>query len=148
LGKFPAEISVIPINKENYIFVSKKKMKCLSGNRFEIRFLDTYRFIPSSLDTLASNLVDDQLNTVKSFLSNDIEFQLKRKKGIFGYEYFDSASRLEETSLPPKKAFYSYLLERECSQEDYDHALKVWSHCSCSTLKDYLELYLKTDDTF
>jgi len=51
LGKIPGEISVIPINKENYISVSIK-MKCLSENSFEIRFLDTY--------TLASNLVDDQ----------------------------------------------------------------------------------------
>jgi len=42
-------------------------MKFFSGNSFEIRFLDTYRLMPSSLDTLASNLVDDQLNTVKSF---------------------------------------------------------------------------------
>jgi len=57
LGKIPGEIFVIPINKESYISVSKKK--CLSGNSFEIRFLDTYRFMPSSLDTIASNLVDD-----------------------------------------------------------------------------------------
>jgi len=69
-------------------------MKFFSGNSFEIRFLDTYRLMPSSLDTLASNLVDDQLNTVKSFLSNYIEFRLMRKKGIFPYEYLDSASRL------------------------------------------------------
>jgi len=68
-----------------------------------------------------------------------------RKKGIFPYEYLDSDSRLEEISLPPREAFYSNLTERECSQDDYDHALKVWSHFSCSTLKDYLELYLKTD---
>jgi len=67
------------------------------------------------------------------------------KKGIFPYEYLDSASRLEETSLPPREAFCSNLTERECSQEDYDHAHKVWSHFSCSTFKDYLELYLKTD---
>jgi len=39
---------------------------------FEIHFLDTYRFMPSNLDTLASNLVNDQLNTVKSFFSNDM----------------------------------------------------------------------------
>jgi len=38
--------------------------------------------MPSSLDTLASNLVDDQLNTVRSFFSNDIEFGLMRKKGV------------------------------------------------------------------
>jgi len=48
-----------------------------------------------------------------------------RKKGIFPYEYLDSASRLEKISLPPREAFYSNLTERECSQEDYDQALKV-----------------------
>jgi len=56
-------------------------------------------------------------------------------------------------TLSPKEAFYSNLTEKECSQEYYDQALKVWSHFSCSTLKDYLELYFKTDvypltDTF
>jgi len=102
LGKIPGEITVIPINKENYISVSKK-IKSLSGNSFEIRFLDTYRFMPSSLDTLAPNLVADQLNTVKSFFSNDIEFCLMRKNGVFPYEYLDSDSRLEETSPPEGK---------------------------------------------
>jgi len=100
-------------------------MICLSGNSFEIRFLDTYRFMPSSLDTIASYLVDDQMNTAKLFFSNDIEFQLMRKMGIFPYEYLDSAGGLEETSLPPREAFYSNLTERECSQEDYNYALKV-----------------------
>jgi len=54
LGKIPGEITVIPINKENHISVSKN-IKSLSGTSFEISFLDTYRFMPSSLDTLASN---------------------------------------------------------------------------------------------
>jgi len=49
-------------------------MKWLSGNSFEIPFLDTYRFMPPSLDTLASNLVDDQMNTVKSFLVMILNF--------------------------------------------------------------------------
>jgi len=80
--------------------------------------------MPSSLNTLDSNLVDDQLNTVKLFFSNDIEFQLMRKTGIFPYENLDSASRLEETSLPPREAFYSNLTERECSQDDYDHTIE------------------------
>jgi len=81
LGKIPGKISVIPINKENYISVSKK-IKSLSGNSFEIRFLDTYRFMPSSLDTLVSNLVDDQMNNVKSFFCNDI---LNKFKKLFNY---------------------------------------------------------------
>jgi len=62
--------------------------------------------MPSSLDTLSSNLVDDQLNTVKSFFSNDIEFGLMRKKSIYPYEYLDSASRLEETSVVGKDGFW------------------------------------------
>jgi len=45
--------------------------------------------VPSGLNNLAFNLVDDQLNTVKSFFSNDIEFRLMRKKSIFPYEYLD-----------------------------------------------------------
>jgi len=103
-------------------------------------------FSPSSLDTPASNLVDHQMNTVKSFFSNDIEFRLIRKKGLFPYEYLDSASRLEETSIAPRETFYSNLTEMECTLEEYDHALKVWSHFSCSTLKDYTSLQKKIDE--
>jgi len=109
LGKIPGEICVIPINRENYTSVPKK-IKCFSES-FEIRFLDTYRCMPLSLDTLASNLVDDQMNTVKSFLSNDIEFQLLRKKGIFPYEYLYSANRLEETSLPPRNVLRKIMIK-------------------------------------
>jgi len=50
------------------------------------------------------------------------------KKFIIPYEYLDSASRLEETSLPPWEVFYNNLTERVCSLEDYDYARKVWLH--------------------
>jgi len=59
-----------------------------------------------------------------------------RRYGIYPYEYLGSSSRLEETSLPPREAFYCYLSEWECSQEDNDNALKAWSHFSRSSLKD------------
>jgi len=38
-----------------------------------------------------------------------------RRYGIYPYEYLGSSSRLEETSLPPREAFYCYLSEWECS---------------------------------
>ena len=144
LSHVPGEIKVIPINKEHYISLSKI-IECENGNSLEIRFLDTFRFMSSSLDALASNLVDEQLKTIKSHFNLEDEFRLMRKKGVFPYEYLDSENRLQETSLPPREAFYSNLTETSCSEEDYRHALKVWSEFSCSTLKDYLELYLKTD---
>jgi len=73
LGNIPFEISVIPIKKENYISVSKQ-IKCLSGNSF---------VIPSSLGTLASNLVDDQLNTVNHFSVINLNFDLCERKIYF-----------------------------------------------------------------
>ena len=36
-------------------------------------------------------------------------YGVKEQKGYFPYEYFDSLSRLEETSLPPHEAFHSSL---------------------------------------
>jgi len=44
LGKIPGEITVIPINKENYISVSKN-ITSLNGTSLEISFLDTYAYI-------------------------------------------------------------------------------------------------------
>jgi len=81
---------------------------CESGNSFEIGFLDTYRFMPSSLDTLAPNLVDDQMNTVKSFFSNDVEFQLMRKKGIFPYAYLFPL--VDSRKLPSHQGKHSIII--------------------------------------
>ncbi|XP_051864347.1 uncharacterized protein LOC127566360 [Drosophila albomicans] len=111
----------------------------------EIRFLDTIRFMPSSLDTLAGNLSEENFNVLKSQYKNKSDFELLRRKGVFPYEYLDSVEKLDETSLPPRSKFYSNLTESECSEEDYAHAIQVWHHFNCRSLKEYLELYLKTD---
>ena len=34
---------------------------------------------------------------------------------------------------------------KECSLEEYSHAAEVWHTFGCKTMKDYMELYLKTD---
>ena len=38
----------------------------------------------------------------------------------------DNWERLNETSLPPKKDFYSELILKDISDEDYFHAQKVF----------------------
>ena len=38
----------------------------------------------------------------------------------------DSWERFNETSLPPKEAFYSELNLEDIKDEDYEHAQKVW----------------------
>ncbi len=54
-------------------------------------------------------------------------------------------SKLSATSLPPKEAFYSQLTDSHITDKDYDHAKKVWSTFNCETMRDYHDLYLKTD---
>lgn len=49
----------------------------------EIRFLDTMRFMAESLESLANNLTDTDLNTVKSQFKTKKEFDLVRKKEFF-----------------------------------------------------------------
>ena len=57
----------------------------------------------------------------------------------------DSLERLMENKLPPKKSFYSKLTGEGISNEDYQHGQTVWKELKIKTMKDYLELYNKTD---
>ena len=57
----------------------------------------------------------------------------------------DSFEMFDETSLPPKDAFHGKLTKSGISEEDYEHAKKVWEAFECETLGDYHDLYLLTD---
>ena len=59
------------------------------------------------------------------FCNGDLnKFVLLLRKGP--YEYMDSWERFNETSLPPKKNFYSELILEDVSDKDYAHAQKVF----------------------
>jgi len=144
LGYDKESITVIPNSEENYISFSKRLMP-----GFSVRFLDSCRFMASSLAELAGNLLtkpgefEKFRETAKAFQPSDMP--LVTRKGVFPYEYTDKWSRLEETALPPKREFYSMLLEKHVTDEDYVHATEVWHHFKCTTLGDYSDLYLKVD---
>ena len=67
------------------------------------------------------------------------------RKGVYPYEYMDSWEKFDETTLPPKEAFYSNLNLEDISDEDYAHAQKVWDVFEINNLGEYHDLYVQSD---
>ena len=98
----------------------------------------------TSLDKLVNNLSKDAFNNVKRYYAQD-KLNLLTKKGIYPYEYMDSPTKLKETQLPPKEAFYSKLNDEGITDENYAHAQKVWETFEMKNLEDYHNLYNQVD---
>lgn len=146
---FDGDISIIPLNAEKYISFTKTANS--SADKYhefvKLRFIDSFRFMASSLDYLSSILPSGEKKILRSEymdLSAD-QLRLLERKGVFCYDYVDSWEKLSETSLPPKQSFYSTLTDQDISDDDYDFAKEIWSKFNIKTLGEYSDLYLKTD---
>ncbi|XP_050515107.1 uncharacterized protein LOC126890292 [Diabrotica virgifera virgifera] len=134
-------VDLLPITKEKYISFTKR----IVDARINFRFIDSFRFMASSLDKLSSYLTAyPNLKSQFSSLSEE-QFNLLTKKGVMFYDYLDSFNRFNETSLPSIDSFYNNLEDKSCPRRHYHRALQVWSSFSCSSLGDYVDLYMKTD---
>ena len=160
LGFSNGNIDCIPNNEEKYISFSKKiqvgtypkRALDADGDIFyeqkpiyhTIKFIDSFKFMATSLEKLVNNLPEDDFINLSLYYSGD-KFNLLARKGVYPYEYMDSLEKLEETKLPQKEAFYSRLNDGGISDEDYAHAQKVWKTFKMKYFKDYHELYNKVD---
>ena len=152
LGFSEGNIKCIPNNEEKYISFRKSIQVGSYTNKegktmplhHTIRFIDSFKFMPASLDSLVNNLPKDAFNNVKRYYSGE-KFNLLTRKGVYPYEYMDTPEKLKETKLPPKEAFYSKLNNENISDEDYAHAQKVWRVFKMEHFKDYHDLYNKAD---
>ena len=93
----------------------------------QLRFIDSCRFLALSLNELASNLNDDQCKQLREFYKEEEVFRLQAQGcipiRICGYGW----KKFEETSLPPKDAFYSRPNMKGISDQDYGHAQQIWN---------------------
>ena len=71
-----------------------------------ITFIDSYLFYNSSLDTLASNLEDNDFKHLTSEFGID-KLEIIKRKDVYPYELVDSYEKFKHSSLPEKKCFYS-----------------------------------------
>ena len=148
-------------NTEKYISssVSIKKIKNEDTNEtatYELKFIDTFRFMRSSLSSLVDNLseikdnkclykkvinelIKNFSNTYK-FSNGDInKFIVLLRKGVYFYEYMDSWDKFDETEWPSKKYFYSKLNLKDISDKDYEHAQNLFKKY-CKNMCNYHDL--------
>lgn len=139
IGKISKEkvldISCIPQNMEEC-------MAFMLGKH--LVFLDSFQFMASSLDNFVKNLPTEAFKYTSKEFQGD-KLQLTTKKGVYPYDCMDSFEKFDYQRLPPKDVFYSQLNEEGISDEQYQHAQKVWNTFQMKTIGDYHDLYLKSD---
>ena len=128
-------INAIPNNMEKY-------MDFMLGNH--LTFIDSFQFMSSNLDKLVSNLPkDDLIYTSKAFKGGRLD--LMSQKGVYPYDFMDSFEKFNQKELPNKDQFYSILNDQHITDDEYDHAKKVWNTFMIKTMSEYHDLYLVSD---
>ena len=131
----PLTINAIPNNMEKY-------MAFMLGNH--LTFIDSFQFMSSSRDKLVSNLPkDDLIYTSKAFKGKRLN--LMSQIGVYPYDFMDSFEKFNQTELPNKDQFYSILNDQHITDDEYDHANKVWNTFMIKTMGEYHDLYLVSD---
>ena len=112
LAKVPGDLSCIPSTEEKYISFSKKitvdhyfsrKMGKVFPKKFEIRFIDSFKFLQISLAKLVENLESSDFKNLNRVIKNNSS--LLTRKGVYPYDYVTSLDKLKEIKLPSKKDF-------------------------------------------
>ena len=153
LGVTEGEIDSIPKNDEKFISFTKNVVvgsyidedEEIKERYRKLRFIDSFKFMNSGLAKLVDNLDKETKVQVTNKFYDGRSLDLLLRKGVYPYDYMNDYDRLSETKLPSIEDFYSRLNDENISPEDYTHAQNVWSHFNCKTMRDYHDLYLKSD---
>ena len=119
-----------------------------------LRLIDSYKHLSSSLDAIVKSLLnkDTDINSIKNkfpFLFqyfDDKALKLLRK-GAYPYDYMNEnwKNKLKQKELPNIKYFHSILADAKCSSSDYSYAKETFNYFEIKNIKDYNDLYVKTD---
>ena len=146
-------MGVIAKKKEDYISFSVEvavdKYVDKLGNEkeklIELEFIDSFKFMASSLDSLTKNLVGGGNKMFGFENCSEKQYELLTRKVVYQYEHITSWDRFEDTKLSPIESFYSSLNMSGVSESDYQHAQRVWGEFGVRNIGHYHDLYLRTD---
>ena len=116
LAKLEGKLDCIPSTEEKYISFSKTikvgEYKHISGKilpiNFEIKFLDSFKFLQTSLANLVSNLSSDDFNYTKHVFKSNTS--LLTRKGVFPYDYVSSIDKYRKHNYHQKMNFIQNLM--------------------------------------
>lgn len=145
LMRHEGAVKIIPKTKEKYLTITKVINTTKCSRPVEIKFIDSFQFLSSSLDMLSRSLSDTDFVHLSDQFKDEKKFNLLRKNGIYPYNYMDHWSKFDKTKLPSKSCFYNSLNEEHISESEYEHACTVWKCFNLKNLGQYTDLYLKTD---
>ena len=140
-------IEIVPQNSEKFITFSFGSLQ----------FKDSFSFLSSSLDKLIKlNKYDNdrkldnwtehfKFTNRNPYVKDNYDLDLLTEKGVYPYDYMTDVSKFDETALPSKQAFYSYLYEEDITDEDYRRAQRIWEHFNIKNIGEYHDLYIMTD---
>ena len=134
---------------EKYITFSVPiKKDCNDGKTiaYKLRFIDSFRFMSTSLSELFCNMsgkfngiecksctenngceecekiiegLIKKFSSIYQFCNGGLnKFILLLRKGVYPYENMDNWGKYDETTIPPQEAFYSTLNLEDISHED------------------------------
>lgn len=153
------DIKVIPKTDEKYISFSKI-VKYNINKKVELRFLDSFKFLPNSLSNISKILKYNDFSELKKWFNNYLNkdkfkglqteikknmFRLIRKKLSYPYDYMDNINKYYEKNLPDKINFYNKLTKENISNKEYRNTKKIWDLFKIENMLEFTLLYNNID---
>ena len=148
LGKFNKKISIIPNNMQTYMsfsvgnkssYFDEKSGKQREREFINLRFIDSFGFIASSLNQLVTNLkaggIDKFKNIAEEFGSDEGLTELITWKGIHPYSFMDSFDKFDIDPLTLTKSdFRNDLTGEDIHDSDYEFYESICKKFNICTL--------------
>lgn len=129
-------VSILADNSQSY--------KAFTINN--LKFIDTARFMNSSLAKLIENLDDDNMHFLKHLSKDDNKFKYIKQKGYFPYEWFDSIDKLKLPISELKKEYFdNELTLSKLEDGEWDYIQELIAENNIKTFEEFHDFYLHID---